>query len=156
MSPTGIEIDFFHCPDWGIGAPRIDVYYNVEYNFTICTISTDHNVIDLPFKRAVTATMSECDSLSTGMVSPDPGLYHIFHILVTFDTEPIPIDWVYVGEVRFLGLSDEGDGYLLCIMAVCILYDTIPDTCMTAISTPTDSVTSSSTNILSESSHCSV
>ena len=111
VSPTGIEIDFFHCPDWGIGAPRIAVYFNVEYNFTICTISTDSSVIDLPFRRAVTTTGSDCDSLSTGMVSPDPGPYHIFHILVTFDTEPI--DWVYVGEVRFLGLNNEGDGQSL-------------------------------------------
>ena len=107
VSPTGIKIDFFHCPDWGIGAPHIAVFYNEEYNLTIRTISTDHNAIDLPFK-SVTTTVSDCDSLSTVMVSPDPGPYHIFHILVTFDTEPI--DWVYVGEVRFLGLSDEGDG----------------------------------------------
>ena len=51
------------------------------------------------------------------MVSLDPGPYHIFHILVTFDTEPVY--WVYVGEVRFLGLSDEGYYYLVYIhMAV--------------------------------------
>ena len=106
VSPTGIEIDFFHCPAWGIAAPRIGVYFNEEYNFTIRTISTDHDAINLPFK-AVTTTVSDCDYLSTVMVSPDPGPYHIFHILVTFDTEPI--DWVYVGEVRFLGLNDEGD-----------------------------------------------
>ena len=108
MSPTGIEIDFFNCPDWGIGAPRIAVYFNEEYNFIIRTNSTDSNAINLPFRDAVITTVSDCDSLSTVMVSPDPGPYHIFHILVTFDTEPI--DWVYVGEVRFLGLSDEGDG----------------------------------------------
>ena len=107
VSPSGIEIDFFHCPDWGIGSPRIDVYYNVEYNFTILTISSD---INSPFK-SVTTTVSDCDSLSTVMVSPDPGPYHIFHIIVTFDTEPI--DWVYVGEVRFLGLNNEGDGQSL-------------------------------------------
>ena len=121
VSPTGIEIDFFHCPDWGIGAPHIDVFYNEEYDFTIHTISTDSNIIDLPFK-SVTTNGSDCDSLSTVMVSPDPGLYYIFHIIVTFDTEPIPIDWVYVGEVRFLGLNDEGDGlfamhnYTMCTL----------------------------------------
>ena len=112
VSPTGIEIDFFHCPDWGIGSPVISVYFNEEYNFTIRTISNDSNAIDLPF-RAVETTESDCDSLSTGMVSPDPGPYHIFHILVTFDTEPI--DWVlYVGEVRFLGLNGEGQPLKLC------------------------------------------
>ena len=26
VSPTGIEIDLFHCPDWDIGAPHIIVY----------------------------------------------------------------------------------------------------------------------------------
>ena len=102
VSPTGIEIDFFHCPDLGIGAPRISVFINEEYDLTFN--------ISLPFRYAVTTTESDCDSLSTVMVSPHPGSYHIFHILVTFDTEPIPIDWVYVGEVRFLGLHDEGDG----------------------------------------------
>ena len=112
VSPTGIYIDFFNCSNWGIGAPHIDVYYNDEYNFTIRTISIGGDAIDLPFK-SVTTTVSDCDSLSIVMVSPDPGPYHIFHILVTFETEPIPIDWVYVGEVRFLGLNDEGDG-LFC------------------------------------------
>ena len=84
VSPTGIEIDLFHCPDWGIGAPRIGVYYNEEYDFIIRTISSDSLVVDLPFK-SVTATESDCDSLSTVMVSPDPGHYHIFHIILTFD-----------------------------------------------------------------------
>ena len=98
VSPTGIEIDFFHCPDWGIGAPRIDVYFNEEYDLTLRTRSSDSLVVDIPF-RVVTTTESDCDSLSTGMVSPGPGSYHIFHIIVSFDIEPI--DWVYVGEVRF-------------------------------------------------------
>ena len=105
VSSNVTEIDFFHCPDWGIGAPRIDVFYNEEYNFTFHSTSVDSIVTDLPFKTVKT-NGSDCDSLSTVMVSPDPGVYHIIHILVTFDTEPI--DWVYVGEVRFLGLNNEG------------------------------------------------
>ena len=109
VSPTGIEIDFFHCPDWGIGAPRIAVYFNEEYDFTFSSTNKDSIVTDLPFKEVET-NGSDCNSLSTVMVSPDSGPYHIFHILVTFDTEPIPIDLVYVGDVRFLGLNDEGDG----------------------------------------------
>ena len=107
VSPTGIEIDFFQCPDWDIGAHHITMYFNEEYNFTIPTISIGGDAIVLPFK-SVTTNGSDCDSLSTVMVSPHPGPYHIFHILVTFDTQPIPIDWVCVGEVRFLGLNDEG------------------------------------------------
>ena len=105
VSPTGIEIDFFHCPDWDIGAPRIDVYFNVEYDFTFRSKNNNSIVTDLPF-QVVKTTESDCDSLSTVMVSPNPaGPYYIVHILVTFDPEPI--DWVYVGEVRFLGLNDE-------------------------------------------------
>ena len=107
VSPTGIEIDFFNCPDWGIGAPHIDVFYNEEYDLTLHNRSSDTFAIDLPFTEEIT-TESDCDSLSTVMVSPYPGLYHIFQVLVTFETEPIPIDWVYVGEVRFLGLNNEG------------------------------------------------
>ena len=122
VSPTGIEIDFFNCPEQSIGAPIIAVYYNEEYNFTIRTRSVDSNTIDLPFKT-VTITESNCDSLSNATVSPYPGFYHIFHILVTFNSEPIY--WVYVGEVRFLGLNDEGDG-LFAMNNDCAYFLTIP------------------------------
>ena len=32
VSLTGIEMDLFLCPDWGIGAQRITVYINQEYD----------------------------------------------------------------------------------------------------------------------------
>ena len=34
VSPTGIEMDLFHCPEQGIGAPRIIVYVDHNYNLT--------------------------------------------------------------------------------------------------------------------------
>ena len=35
ITPTRIEIDLFHCPEQGIGAPRITVFLNQEYNLAL-------------------------------------------------------------------------------------------------------------------------
>ena len=77
VSLTGIEIDLFLCPDWGIGAPRITVYYNQEYNLTF-------NLV-LSFLGSVWTSQSSCDSLTTVNISGDTLLassYRTFHIIV--------------------------------------------------------------------------
>ena len=100
--PTGIEIDLFHCPDWGIGVPRIRVYVNQEYNLTL-----NYN---LPFPPGVWPSQSSCDSLSTvsitgDLFSPDAKFsYHTFHILVDLSLDS-SIQWVYIGEVRFIDVN---------------------------------------------------
>ena len=54
--------------------------YNEEHDLALRTRSSDTFAIDLPF-IPVTTTVSNCETLSAGMVSVDPDPYHIFHNL---------------------------------------------------------------------------
>ena len=102
VSLTRIEIDLFLCPDWGIGAPRIDVYLNEEYNLTFR--------LNLSPLSAVYPSESKCDSLSNVRISGDAlssSPHQTFHILVVFSDDS-NIEWVYVGDVRFIGSTDTG------------------------------------------------
>ena len=99
VSLTEIKIDLFHCPNMSIGAPRITVYLNEEYDLTY--------IKDLPLLRSVVPSESRCDSLSSVTISETTGFfYHVVHILISFSASNI--DWVYVGEVKFLGYNDTG------------------------------------------------
>ena len=100
VSPTGIEIDLFHCPEQGIGAPLITVYANQEYN-----LAFNPHLLFLPL---VQPSQSSCDSLlnvsiSGNFLSPKANLsFHTFHILVNLSHDQ-SIQWVYIGDVRFIG-----------------------------------------------------
>ena len=98
---TGIELDLFLCPEWGIGAPFISVYADEESNL----VFTNNSLITLPFQR-YTPSQSSCNSLSNVTIilgdSFTDTSYLTWHILVSSS-----IDWVHVGEVRFLGPSPE-------------------------------------------------
>ena len=101
VSLTGIEMDLFLCPDWGIGAPRIRVYLNEGYNLAFN--------FELPPFRFVEPSQSSCDSLTTVHLSGDTlsdSSYRTFHFLVDLFQDS-SIEWVYIGEVRFLS---EGGG----------------------------------------------
>ena len=82
VSLTGIEMDFFNCPDWNISAPSITVYLNPDYNLT----ATTNILFSLPFVFAyVNSLQSSCDSLSTVTISGGSfksGSYHTVCILV--------------------------------------------------------------------------
>ena len=111
VSLTGIEMDLFHCPEMRIGAPLIRVYINEEYDLTFST--------SLPSLRAVEPSESRCDSLSSFTISETTDkLYRVVHILIIFPDSNI--DWVYVGEVRFLGSSDTGL-FVIGKLIVCII-----------------------------------
>ena len=100
VSLTGIEIDLFLCPDWGIGAPVIIVYLNEEYDLTFSN--------GLPGLVVVVPSESRCDSLSSFTFTESSGsLYRVVHILITLSASN-NIEWAYVGEVRFLGYNDTG------------------------------------------------
>ena len=104
VSLTGIEMDLFLCPNWGIGAPRITVSLNEEYNFVFN--------LSLPFTPAVQPSQSSCDSLTTVHLSGDTlsvSSYRTFHILVDLSHQS-SIEWVHVGEVRFNGGMTLGTG----------------------------------------------
>ena len=99
---TGIELDLFLCPDMNIDAPFITVFADEESNL-VFTYDPVNN--SLPFEN-YTPSQSSCDSLSTINITlndilTDP--FFTWHFLISAFTSSI--DWVYVGEVRFLGIS---------------------------------------------------
>ena len=102
VSPTGIKIDLFHCPEQGIGAPRIIVYIDWDYN-----LAFNPGLEFLPHEQP---SQSLCDSLLTvsingNLFDPDVGFsFHTFHILLDLSNDP-SIQWVYIGEVRFIGVD---------------------------------------------------
>ena len=102
VSLTGIEMDWFLCPDWGIGDPDIFVYLNEDYNLA------NNNIFNHSFVLANDdSPQSSCDSLSTVTFSGGSFLnipYRTFHILVDLSQHP-SIEWVHVGEVRFIFLQ---------------------------------------------------
>ena len=104
VSLTGIEIDLFLCPDWGIGAPRITVYVDEEHNF-VFNLSPN---LSLPFTPHVQPSQSSCDSLTTVHLSGDTlsVSYRTFHFLMDLSHQS-SIQWVHIGDVRFLS---EGGG----------------------------------------------
>ena len=119
VSLTGIELDLFLCPEWKIGAPYITVYADEERNLVF------NYFTDLPSENKF-PNQSSCDSLSTISIAFVDRLavssYPTWHVLISQLQRSI--DWVHVGEVRFLGA------------------DIIPATCTTAtLKSPT--VTSS-------------
>ena len=131
VSPTGIEIDLLHCPEQGIGAPRIITYLNQEY-------SLDFSIYSLIFLPLVQPFQSSCDSLLTvsitgDLLSPDVGLsFHTFHILVDLSHDQ-SIQWVYIGDVRFIGGPPTGPCFPLLSSPTMTLPSPSP-TSTTAIS----------------------
>ena len=96
VSLTSIELGLFLCPELNIGAPDISVYGDNSSNLVYS--SSD-------FIMSHTPNEISCDSLSTVTFSFQEVLSYLnWHILVTFVSQP-HIEWVHVGEVRFLGTN---------------------------------------------------
>ena len=99
VSLTAIELDLFLCPEWNIDAPRIEVSASnnsdLIFSFDFETLATNH-----------TPSNSSCDSLSTVSIPlQGDSSYLTWYILVTFPSSHEDIQWVHVGEVRFLNGS---------------------------------------------------
>ena len=96
---TGIELDLFLCPEWGISAPFISMYFDEESNLVFSNQS-----LNLP-SQGHTPSQSSCNSLSNVTISLRDTLrstpYLTVHVLISSFNPSI--DWVHVGEVRFLG-----------------------------------------------------
>ena len=95
---TGIELDLFLCPDMNIDAPYISVYADEESNLVFTQDS-----FTLQFQH-YDPSQSSCDSLSTITITLrdifTDSSFLTWHIIISsFNSS---IDWVYVGEVRFL------------------------------------------------------
>ena len=101
VSLTGIELDLFLCPEWKIGVPLITVYADEEGNLVFTNLAQS----GLAF-RHYRPTQSSCDSLSNvsipfGGRALDGQSFRTWYILVSQLQRSI--DWVVVGEIRFLG-----------------------------------------------------
>ena len=96
VSLTSIELDLFLCSEWNIGAPIINIAASNNSNLLV---SSDVETLAADY----TTSQSSCDSLSTVSI-PLQGnsSYPTWHILVTFEYPHEDIQWVHVGEVRFL------------------------------------------------------
>ena len=92
VSLQRIEMDLFLCPQWGIGAPFISVYANVESTLVF-------HLNTLPFTRH-TPSQASCGSLSKVTVSLGDALtsssFLTWHILVSSFTSFI--DWERLGS----------------------------------------------------------
>ena len=98
VSPTSIELDLFLCPDLNIGAQFITVFGVNGSNLVYSSASSN-------FVQSYTPNKVSCDSLSTVTFEDniEGSSYHTWHIAVTFRMSDI--EWVYVGEVRFMGID---------------------------------------------------
>ena len=102
VSLTAIELDLFLCPEWNIGAPSISV---IATNNTDLIFSFDSKVLAAGY----TPSNSSCDSLSTVSIPLQGDSSNLtWYILVTFPSPHEDIQWVHVGEVRFLNGSVDG------------------------------------------------
>ena len=103
VSLTSIELDLCLCPEWNIGAPVIAVYGDGSGDLVLRTIQT------LTFLGSSNNQPSQslCDSLSTVSIplqdDDTHSSYSTVHIVIEITEDSI--DWVHVGEVKFLGTS---------------------------------------------------
>ena len=96
---TSIELDLFLCPEWNIGAPLIAVYADASRNLVVTAI--DSSPLGSKFNQR---SQSSCDSPSTVSIPfRDDAVnssYLTVHIVVYMSQ--YSVEWVHVGEVRFL------------------------------------------------------
>ena len=104
---TGIELDLFLCPELNTYAPFFTVYGNTESNFDLTLPDTSLPFRNYPRMGGINNEIPHsCDSLSTVTIPISDtatltGSFHTWHIVISnFNSS---IDWVRVGEVRFLG-----------------------------------------------------
>ena len=104
----GIELDLFLCLELNTYAPFFSVYGNTESNFDLTLPATSLPFTHYPRMGGMNNEVipHSCDSLSTVTITnldrdTLADSFHTWHIVVSqFNSS---IDWVHVGEVRFLG-----------------------------------------------------
>ena len=104
---TSLFVDLLLCPQWSIGAPYISVYAsnNITFNYV------DDAKTNADFLANYSPIQAACNcELSTISLPLQPGepAYSVWHILVSFNLQP-SIQWVHVGEVRFLDTPSPED-----------------------------------------------
>ena len=110
VSLTTIELGLFLCPEWNIGASHIIVFADRKSNLVF---SRQTRSIDFLVNHTPSQTQLSCDSLSTIIIPlqehAQGSSYSTWHIIVSFTPQP-DIEWVHVGEVRFLADPDPIQG----------------------------------------------
>ena len=106
VSLAAIELDLFLCPEWNIGAPLIAVYGDESRNLVLRAI--DFSPLGSEYNQR---SQSSCDSLSTVSIpfrdDAASSSYLTVHIMVQMSQ--YSVEWVHVGEVRFLTTSANSD-----------------------------------------------
>ena len=96
VSLTSIELDLFLCPEWNIGAPLIVVYgdYLVLRTIQSSPLGSGYNQ----------PSQSSCDSLSTVSIPFRDAAVNSSYLTVhiTVQMSQYTVEWVHVGEVRFM------------------------------------------------------
>ena len=113
---TGIELNLFLCPELNTYAPFFSVFGDTESNFDLTL-----PVTSLPFRNYPAmdnVIPHSCDSLSTVTIPFWDSLledsFHTWHIVISnFNSS---IDWVHVGEVRFLGTDVFNPGIIVLVI----------------------------------------
>ena len=95
---TTIELDVYLCPEWNISAPYITLFGGAEDSLIFRADGDDRD-----FLVNYHPSEPSCGCLSTVRMPIQQGepSYAIWHIVVSFHLQP-QIQWVHVGEVRFL------------------------------------------------------
>ena len=108
VAVTSVEIDLFYCPEWNIGVPNIhiDLYAGDEDR------GLKFHVSSSTFRGSVKISSSQtsCTSLSTVLIPIQSLTFRSkWHILMPSPSHsPVSndIDWVHIGEIRFMGSSN--------------------------------------------------
>ena len=110
--PSSVELDFVHCPEWNIDAPGIDVYSDndTDRDFDVTKLllrGTWPPVSDRVYETS-------CDSLSTVQIPLTKPTFHFRWFIVVSFTNDEDIEWVHIGEIRFLNVSKADDSFSFC------------------------------------------
>jgi hypothetical protein len=139
VNPTAIELDVFLCPEWNISAPYISVFGD-EVNKLVFMSHGGTKDFQVNYQPSNTS----CGCLSTVRLPFEPGEppHATWHIVVSFHIQPL-VQWVHVGEVRFLDTPIESGS---SPTTECRLPDPIPNPRSSVMSTSLKTpVTSTST-----------
>ena len=100
---TAIELDVFLCPEWNISTPYIALFGGAKDSLIFRADGDDRD-----FLVNYHPSEPSCGCLSTVRMPIQQGepSYTIWHIVVSFHLQQ-QIQWVHVGEVRFLDTSIE-------------------------------------------------
>ena len=107
--PSSIELEVFHCPDWNIAAPFIDVHANDNADLVFRTLT------DTPRYGGSLVSQQSCDALSNVTIDIDQGkqFHSVWYLIVSLDRDEF-YDWVHVGEVRFMEVSKANYSSPIC------------------------------------------